>query len=403
MHAALPPGRLAENVVHFARILRAAGLPLGTDRVHLALRALALGGVGARADVHDMLLACLLDRAEQRPLFDLAFDWFWRDPDLLGRMLALLLPTVGARIDRGLHGRNRRLDLALRAPATAAPPPAADAVPQLEALAAGTWSDRERLRKADFETMTPQEWRAARRLIAELQPFLATVRSRRHAPAARGRRVDLPAALRLAARSGGDLPGLPRREPRTRPEPLVAIIDISGSVSAYSRAFLHFLHALANADGPVEAFVFGTRLTRITRLLRGRDPDVALAAVVAAVDDWSGGTRIAQCLEQFLRQWSRRIAPGSRTVLLMSDGLERGDGSALAQQAAHLARSCRRVVWLNPLLRYAAFEPRAQGVRALLPHVERMLPIHNVESLAQLPGVLARAGTRPGPRERTWK
>ena len=389
-----PPGRIAENVVHFARVLRAAGLPLGTDRVMLALRAVHLVGIASREDFHDALLACLTDRAEHRLLFDQAFALFWRDPDLLGQMMRMLLPKVSGGPGRGAKAQNRRLAEALRPPRVASPrPPPAEPRPT-GLTAVGTWSDREQLRKADFETMSALEWNCARRMIDELQPFLAAQRTRRYALARRGRRLDLPAALRAAARRGGEFVDFPLQRRRTRVEPLVAIVDISGSVSRYSRVFLHFLHALTNSDCRLESFVFGTRLTRITRVLRALDPDVAIAKVVAAVDDWSGGTRISRCLEEFNRKWARRVPSGNRTVLLMSDGLEVGDARALAWQTQRLAKSCRRLVWLNPLLRYSAFEPRAQGIRAMLPHVDQFLPAHSVDSLSQLSRVLADAGPR---------
>ncbi len=186
---------------------------------------------------------------------------------------------------------------------------------------------------------------------------------------------------------------LRRRAPRTRPVPLVVIADISGSMSRYSRMLLHFAHALTTGrDGAsrrVETFVFGTRLTSITRALRDRDPDAAVAAVVRAVDDWSGGTRIAACLADFNARWSRRVLAQDATVLLITDGLEHGDIARLAFETERLAKSCRRLVWLNPLLRYAAFEPRAAGIRAMLPHVDRFVPAHNLDSIASLGAVLS--------------
>ena len=315
-------------------------------------------------------------------------------------MMRLLLPRVASRT-REAKERNQRLESALRAPAVSAPLPQADLTP-LEINAAGTWSEREQLRKADFDTMSAQEWIYARRMIEELRPFLAQQITRRDAPSHRGRRLDVQAALRAAARRAGEFIDVPRRRRRTRLEPLVAIVDISGSVSRYSRVFLHFLHALSNADCRLESFVFGTRLTRITRALRALDPDVAVERAVAAVDDWSGGTRISSCLEEFNRRWARRVLSGNRSVLLMSDGLECGDVSALAWQTERLSKSCRRLVWLNPLLRYDAFEPKAQGIRAMLPHVDQLLPVHSVDSLAELARVLAHAGPRGRMGEERW-
>jgi uncharacterized protein with von Willebrand factor type A (vWA) domain len=249
--------------------------------------------------------------------------------------------------------------------------------------------------------MTAAEWDAARRLLGEITPFFCQLRSRRQQPAPRGPRIDLRALLRQAARHGGAIAALPRRRRRTRPEPLVVLLDISGSMSRYSRTFLHFMHGLAGgrraADHRVHAFVFGTRLTNITRALRAQDPDRALAAVVSAVADWSGGTRIAQSLAEFNRHWARRVLSGSPTVLLVTDGLEHSGLDDLARQTERLGKSCRRLVWLNPLLRYDAFEPKARGIRAMLPHVDEFLPVHNVDSLQQLVDVLAhRAPARAG-------
>jgi hypothetical protein len=386
------PGRLAENVVHFGRVLRAAGLPLGSDRVLLALAALRVAGIESRTDFHATLAACMIDRAEHRLLFDQAFAVFWRDPDLLGQMLRLLLPEVGARAGGAVPEPppNRRLSEALFPLRTApAEPPAEE---RLEIDAHLSWSDREQLRKADFDTMTAAEWRAARRMIAELQPFFAAQATRRYAAAHRGTRLDLRALLRSSARRGGELAEFPYKHRRTRPEPLVAIVDISGSVSRYSRSFLHFLHAVTNAERRVDSFVFGTRLTPISRQLRSRDPDVAVRDVVGAVDDWSGGTRIAHCLKEFNLRWARRVLSGNPSVLLMTDGLEQGDTRELGVQVERLAKSCRRLVWLNPLLRYDAFEPKARGIRAILPHVDCFLPVHNLDSLSDLAHILARAG-----------
>lgn len=398
------PGRLAENVVHFARVLRAAGVPVGTDRVLLALDALKVAGIGSRADFHAVLAACLIDRAQHRLLFEQAFHIFWKDPDLLGQMLRLLLPQVSEKKGGAPPPppENRRLGEAL-APKVERPPQP-EAAERLEIDAQLSWTDREQLRKADFDTMSTAEWAAARRMLATIAPFFAQLATRRHAPSRRGSRLDLRAALREAARRGGDIAELPRQRRRRRTEPLVVIVDISGSMSRYSRMFLHFLHALAGsheaANYRIHAFVFGTRLTNITRQLRQRDPDEAIAEVVRAVQDWSGGTRIAACLHEFNRHWARRVLWGSPTVLLVTDGLEHAAVDELGREAERLSKSCRRLVWLNPLLRYEGFEPKARGVRALLAHVSSFLPVHNIESLEGLAQTLAAAGRS---RRETYK
>lgn len=197
------------------------------------------------------------------------------------------------------------------------------------------------------------------------------------------------------ARHGGEFWDLRWRAPRPQPAPLVVLADISGSMSRYSRMLLHFAHALGHADAPVESFVFGTRLTRTTRLLKRRDPDLAVGEVVRAVADWSGGTRITATLHDFNQHWARRVLSGRSTVLLITDGLEHGDTTALAHEMDRLHKRCRRLVWLNPLLRYAGFEPRAAGIRAMLPHVDRFLPAHNLQSLSDLVAVLAHRDDAP--------
>jgi uncharacterized protein with von Willebrand factor type A (vWA) domain len=383
------PGHLAENVMHFGRVLRNARLPLGTDRIALALQALQVGGLGSRADFHDTLAACFLDRVEHPEIFEQAFVLFWRDPDLAGRIMAMMLPQV-----RGLENttppppENRRLAEAMFPHQPEAPPPP-EAPEQLEIDAAFTWNERELLRKADFETMTADEWRAAQQMLKHLARFFEPLPTRRFVRASHPGRVDARATLQAMARHGGELWNLRWRRPRLRPAPLVVLADISGSMSRYSRMLLHFTHALGHAELRVESFVFGTRLTRTTRALRQRDPDIAVAQVVREVQDWSGGTRISESLRQFNLRWARRVLPGRATVLLISDGLEHGHTADLSFEMERLHKSCRRLVWLNPLLRFEAFEPRAGGIKAMLPHVDRFLPAHNIESLEQLAKVLA--------------
>jgi uncharacterized protein len=395
------PGRLAANVMHFARVLRTAGMPVGSDRVMLALQALPVAGLEGKADFHAVLSACFVSRHEQQALFDQAFTLFWRDPDLAGRMRALLLPRVNTQTPPPVQ-ENRRLGDALfpsqRDAPAAAPPPE-----QIELEATLTASAQERLQKTDFETMSNEEFRAALGLLARLKLALETLATRRRQAARRPGRIDLRATLRRAARSGGELL-LPRHDaPRDIHPPLVVLADISGSMARYSRMLLHFAHLLGQAGPKVETFVFGTRLTRLTPLMRQRDPDVAVAQCTASVKDWSGGTRIGQSLHAFNRQWARRVLGSRATVLLVSDGLEHEATDELAFEMERLHKSCRRLVWLNPLLRFAAFEPRARGIRAMLPHVDDFRPVHNLESLAQLVEALAdnpRHRLSPSPAER---
>lgn len=378
------PGHLAENVMHFARVLRSAGVSVGTDRVQLALQALRLAGFDSRRDFHAVLSTCMLDRIEHKDLFDQAFELFWRDPDLEGRMRAMLLPKVRAQAALAPEQReNRRLgDALFPNPRPGQQPLQPDEQVQFDA--AFTMSDRELLNKADFDTMSADEWHAARRALAQMRWVFEPLPTRRQAGSPRAGRVDWRATLRGMGRAGGELWGLRWRRPRPLPAPMVVLADISGSMSRYSRMLLHFAHALGHAEARVESFVFGTRLTRITRLLKSRDPDIAVAQAVKAVDDWSGGTRITTCLHEFNHRWARRALSSRTTVLLISDGLEHGDTDALSREMERLAKSCRRLIWLNPLLRFDRFQPKAAGIRAMLPHVDRFLPVHNLESIEQL-------------------
>ena len=382
------PGHLAENVMHFGRVLRAAGLPCGTDRVQLALNALQVAGLESRRDFRATLAACMVDRTEHRAMFDQAFHIFWRDPDLLGRVMAMLLPRVQGREAVPPPPENRRLGQALF-PQQRERPSAPKEETRLELDARLTWSEQEQLRRQDFETMTATEWAAAKRLLRGMSLLLEPLATRRFESAAHPGRVDWRATLRSMGRHGGELPLLRFKRVRERPAPIVVLADISGSMSRYSRMLLHFAHALAKANPRVHSFTFGTRLTPITRALRERDADVAVARVSHQVQDWSGGTRLAACLHDFNQRWARRTLDSRATVLLVTDGLEHGDVAQLAFEAERLAKSCRRLLWLNPLLRYEGFEPRAAGIRALLPHVSRLLPAHNLDSLDELAIVLS--------------
>ena len=393
------PGHLAENVMHFARVLRAAGMPVGPDRVHTALAALQVAGLERKHDFHAVLAACLIDRAEHRTLFDQAFLLFWRDPDLLGHRRAMLLPNVSAKEGGQPPAQDKRRLADALYPLQPNQPPAAPQHGQIELDSQLTFNDREVLRQADFDSMSADEWRAAQRLLAQLQLVFEPLPSRRSQRARRPGRPDWRATMAQMARQAGAWGAVQWRAARQQPAPLVVLADISGSMSRYSRMLLHFAHALgqghARSAAKVESFVFGTRLTRTTRLLKSRDPDLAVAQVVQAVADWSGGTRITTSLHVFNQRWARRVLSTHATVLLITDGLEQGDTSALAFEMERLHKSCRRLIWLNPLLRFAQFEPRAGGIKAMLPHVDLFLPAHNLHSLADLVQVLAQRDLPP--------
>jgi len=386
-------GRLVANIMHFARVLRAAGLPIGPGKVLDAVAATRAVGLGSREDFYWTLHAVFVNRADQRELFDQAFHVFWRNPRMLERMMQLLLPEI--RVPERAPGRtlSRRLAEALAPPRAGAEPPAAQP-PELELDAALTASPRERLQRRDFEKMSAAEVAEAKAAIAKMRLPAAERPTRRYRPDPRQGPIDMRASLRASLRAGSGVVPLVRRRRRTRPPPLVLVCDISGSMSRYSRMLLHFAHTLANQRERVHAFVFGTRLTNVTRHLRERDVDLALESVSAAVEDWSGGTRIGHCLHLFNRDWSRRVLGQGAVVLLITDGLDRDAGSGLEQEMERLHKSCRRLIWLNPLLRYRGFEPRSLGMQAILPHADDLRAVHNLDSLTDL----ARALGRPGPR-----
>jgi uncharacterized protein len=391
-------GRLAENVMHFARLLRAAGLRIGPDRVIDCVKALEISGAGQREDWYWTMSAVLLSRQEQRPIFDQAFRIFWRDPKLVEKMMQLMLPQAHGRAPKPEEQQSQRLTDALFSQRKEE-----KQSERLELEARLTFSPREVLQRMDFDTMSAAELAEAKKLIAELRLPLPMVRTRRFRAHRTGRRIDLRKSLRESLREGGNLIPLVRAAPRELHPPLVVLCDISGSMNPYSRMFLHFLHAITNDRDRVSVFVFGTRLTNITRQLRHRDVDVAMARVGEAIKDWSGGTRIGGSLREFNWRWSRRVLGQNACVLLVSDGLDREAGEGLGEEMERLAKSCRYLVWLNPLLRYDRFEARPAGVRAMLPHVDLFLPVHNLKSLVDLARTLSGPMTRTQQEIRAWK
>jgi uncharacterized protein len=388
-------GRLAENVMHFARLLRAAGLRIGPDRVVDSVKALEIAGAHQfplrREDWYWTMSAVLLSRQEQRPIFDQAFRIFWRDPQLAEKMMQLALPQAYGRAPKPEEQQSQRLTDALFGQKREE-----NRGEKLELEARLTFSSREVLQRMDFDTMSAAELAEAKKMLAELRLPLPMLRTRRKKISAKGRTIDLRATLRESLREGGDIIPLVRAAPRELHPPLVVLCDISGSMNPYSRMFLHFLHAITNDRDRVAVFVFGTRLTNITRQLRHRDVDVAMAKVADAIKDWSGGTRIGASLREFNFRWGRRVLAQNACVLLVSDGLDREAGEGLGEEMERLAKSCRYLAWLNPLLRYDKFEARPAGVRAMLPHVDLFLPVHNLKSLIELARILSQ-------ENRAWK
>jgi len=391
-------GNLLANIMYFARALRAAGLPVGPGKVLSAVEAVREVGVENRADFYWALHAVFVNRRDQREIFDQAFHIFWRNPKLLEKMMGLLLPSLTVA-DPDAEEMNRRLAEAL---AAGREDKACEIEREQEFDAAMTFSEREVLRQMDFEQMSNDEMARARAAVRRLALVLAENPTRRFAVNPQGARIDMRATLKAQLRAGGII-ALKRKKRATRPPPLVVLCDISGSMSRYTRLFLHFLHAVARDRGRVHAFLFGTRLTNITRYLRTRDVDESLDRVAAAVEDWSGGTRIGQCLAQFNRRWSRRVLGQGAVVLFISDGLDRDGGAGLAAEMDRLHKSCRRLIWLNPLLRYEGFAPKSLGMRAILPHVDEFRPVHNLESLEALANALKQAGPRRLEAAAHWR
>ena len=404
--APLPAGRLAENIMHFGRTLRAAGLPVGPGKVLTAIRAAEAVGVRRRDDFYWALHAVFVNRRDQQDLFDQAFHVFWRNPQILEKLMSMLLPDVrpmpGSKSDEDM-ALSRRLADVLRPQRPGGEEPAHEREEdEIEFDAALTFSPKEVLQTIDFEKMTAAEIARAKDAIAAMRLPILQVPTRRFRPNLTGRRADLRATMRAALRSGSDTIPLRWKSRRRRHPPLVVICDISGSMSRYSRMLLHFMHAITNDRDRVHTFLFGTRLTNITRYLRQKDVDVALETVSQAVEDWSGGTRIGVCLHDFNVHWSRRVLGQGAVVLFISDGLDRDNAEGLAAEIERLHKSCRWLIWLNPLLRYDGYEPKSMGAQAIMPHVDDFRTVHNLDSLGQLTQVLSRPVARRQEGVSAW-
>jgi uncharacterized protein len=376
-----PAGRTADNIIGFARALRAAGVPVGPGAAIDAVNAIQLVDIGNRADVFATLHAIFVKRHEHALIFAQAFDLFFRAADEWKQMLdSVPLPD---QVRKKPPPASRRVQEAFSQSQVTETPQAKAEEIQLSV------SDKEILQKKDFAQMTAAEIAEVTRAIAGMKLPQAELRTRRYRPDARGLRLDMRRTLRGSLRTGGDIVDIFRLGRIEKPAPIVALLDISGSMSEYTRLFLHFLHAITDARKRVSVFLFGTRLTNVTRSLRARDPDEALARCSSAVEDWAGGTRIATSLHTFNKLWGRRVLGQGAIVLLISDGLEREADTRLAFEMDRLHRSCRRLIWLNPLLRYGGFEPKAQGIKMMLPHVDEFRPVHNLKSIEGLIGALS--------------
>ena len=396
------PGRLADNIVYFARVLRDAGLPVGPASVVDAIRAVDIAGIASRDDLYWTLHSVLVTKREHHVIFDEAFKIYWRNRQLVEKMLAMLSPVArpATAPEKPKAGSSR----VANAMSSGRDEARTIERPEVEIDARMTVSDREILQGKDFAQMSAVEIAQAKEALKRLMLPADEVRIRRLVPRARGRLIDPRASMRASMRAGGQLIRLEHRDRKTINPPIVALLDISGSMSQYSRIFLHFLHALTEKRRRVSTFLFGTRLTNITRQLRMKDPDEALDATSAMVADWAGGTRIATALDQFNRVWSRRVLGQGAIVLLITDGLERDNSEDLTETMDRLHRSCRKLIWLNPLLRFDGFEAKARGVRLMLPHVDEFRSVHNLDSITDLCAAISGDSTERNKRidPRAW-
>ncbi|MEC7079936.1 MAG: VWA domain-containing protein [Pseudomonadota bacterium] len=366
----------------FARLLRATGMPVGTGSVLNAIRAVSLIGIESQQDLHTVLLCQFVSRREQMPVFDQTFALFWRNPKLMEKLMGAMLPTLQS--DQDQQPLIRRLGEALSSGNTQS---SGQDEEQVELQANLSASESEILQSRDFEQMSESELQVAKKMLKHLKLPVKPIQTRRHQASVSRAHIDMRRTMQNSLRNSELIP-LQFKRQITRPPAIIVLCDISGSMAQYSRMFLHFMHAMTNNGDRVHSFLFGTRLTNISRYLRNKDVDLALEETAKAVEDWSGGTRIGFCLKQFNQHWSRRMLGQGAVVILLTDGLDRGEGPELGKQMERLSKSCRQLVWLNPLLRYKKFEPRAEGVRIMLPYVDVFRSAHNINSLAELPALL---------------
>ena len=374
----MPAELVTKNLLVLPRLLRRAGVHVDAERSRLFLRALAALDLGSEQDVRATARASLVMRQADLEPFEEAFALFWA-----------LLRGASLPVDDPARRARRDADARAAVPLALLPGASPSETPRSIRLVA---SPVELLRHIDFAVMTAEERAAAARFLERLEWSPGRRRSRRFRAAPRGPRLDARATIRRSLRSQGEPVVLVRRAPRTKRRPVVILCDVSGSMESYTRLLLHMAHALARAWGLVETFAFGTRLTRITRQLRERRADAALARVSRAVADWSGGTRIADALGEFNVRWSRRVLGRGAVVLLVTDGWERGDPARLAAEAARLQRAAYRLIWLDPLSGTSGYAPDAAGARALLRHVDDHLPANTLDGLVSIASLLAMVG-----------
>lgn len=381
---------LSDNIMHFGRLLRAAGLRVGPGHVADALNAVMHTGLRDRSQLYWALQCAFVKRRSERELFDQAFAIFWRDPGYLKRMMSLMIPQTSAPPS---PEQQRQLMRRLSEALSAAADNPVQAPDEIEVDAVETYSPAGVDRTKDFAQMSAEELVAVRHEIKRIELLRHTRATRRFEPFRNGHQPDLRRVLRQAAAKGPDYLFLAHRRRRRRRPPLVVLCDISGSMEQYARVLLHFIYAVQSDHDRVSCFLFATRLHNVSRAMKARDPDVAIASIGQGVTEWSGGTRIGQCLTEFNKHWGRRVLAGNAQVLIFTDGLDREGGEGMEVQVRRLAASCRRLIWLNPLLRYDRYQPLAAGAQILNRHVSELRSCHNVDSLADLARALERVRT----------
>jgi uncharacterized protein with von Willebrand factor type A (vWA) domain len=374
-------GKLLENLLLFGRLCRGLGMQVTANVMPDVAHALSLIEIGRRQDAYHAMRALMVSRQRDLPLFDEAFNLFWQ-PEANNPVSMDVRSLVEPR-------RKKRKQFLLPMGSTPDDETEANLPPLDENLIAliPTYSALERLRYKDFAEMTGGELEAVKRLMERLPWSLGERRSRRFV-AGEGAQFDLRRAFRRNMRYGGEFLFLPTRQIKIKPRPLVMICDISGSMERYTRVLMQFAHTLANSMYQVESFVFATHLTRVTRLIRRRSVDAALREVGVTVRDWGGGTKIGETLKEFNYRWARRVLGRGAVTLLITDGWDRGDPDVLSEEAERLQLSSYRVIWLNPLLASAGYEPLTRGAAVLLPYVDDFLPIANLANLEMLARLL---------------
>ena len=383
--------KLSDNVLYFARVLRSAGIPIGSGRILEAIEAINKIGLADKSIFYWALHSVFVHKNEHREIFDQTFKIFWKNPRLLEKMMQLALPKLNTGTPETSDSDiNRRVQEAFNTDNISEDNYVdASTEDELEFDAVMTYSESELLQGMDFEQMSSDEINKAKKVIAQMNLSIPQVKSRRFKSSSLRRKIDLRQSLKGANKFCGEYIPLRYKSRKDKNPPIIAICDVSGSMSRYSRMLLHFMHVLTTLRNDVHTFLFGTRLTNVTRFLRFKDVDEALAATSSAVEDWSGGTRIGDCLKEFNFNWSRRVLGPGAIVLFITDGLDRGGSIGLSKQIKLIQKSSKRLIWLNPLLRYEEFAPKPTGVKAILPYVDEFRPIHSLESMDQLVNALS--------------